>query len=120
MLQRVSPLTLSIIGAIVSLSILGAIAAVLLLNAGNANGASVVLAFLAPTIVSLLALVRAEGNANQSLTMHEANQVAIAQLSSKIDGVGAIAAHAADAGASAAVAAQAAQQTVQSSGGPIT
>lgn len=117
MLQRVSPLTLSIVGAIVSLSILGAIAAVLLLNAGNANGAGIVLGFLAPTIVSLLALIRAENNANTAASMHDQNQIAIAQLSSKIDGVGAIAAHAANAGASAATAAQAAQQIVQNSGG---
>lgn len=118
MLSRVSPLALSVIGAIVALSILGAIAAVLLINAGNANGAAIVLGFLAPTVTSLLVLIRAESNASNYADMHTMTQSALTQLSSKVDGVATIASNAASAGASAATAAQAAQQSIQDKGSP--
>lgn len=108
-MERISATALTVVGAIVALSILGAIGAVLLLNGGNAQGAAVVLGFLAPTITSLLVLLRAETTAKTALTMHTDNQAILAQLSGKVDGIGKIAEQAASAGASAAVAAQAAQ-----------
>lgn len=112
-MERISATALTIIGAIVALSLLGAIAAVLLLQVNNAQGAAVVLGFLGPTITSLLVLLRAEYNARNASAQHEITQSALAQLSSKVDGVGAIATQAASAGASAAVAAQAAQHSAE-------
>ena len=98
------------LAGVVSLCLFGGVAFLVLAAGpnGSADRAVPLLGFLAPTIVSLLALARVESSQQQQADQHTENSLRLANLAAEIQGIGTIATQSATSAAAAASASQAA------------
>jgi len=110
--SSLTPSRMTALAGVVSLCLFGGVAFLLLAAGpnGSAERAAPLLGFLAPTIVSLLALARVESSQQQQADQHTENSLRLANLAAEIQGVGAIATQSATSAAAAATASQAAAE----------
>ncbi len=115
-MSGLSPARFTAMAAVVAMCILGGVAYLLLAAGpnGSPERAAPLLGFLAPTIVSLLALARVESGQQQQETQHTENSVRLANLAAQVQSIGTIATQTATSAAAAATASQAAVEAQKS------
>lgn len=114
-MSSISPRSLTALAGVVSLCLFGGIAYLVLAvgPGGSPERAVPLLGFLAPTVVSLLALARVESGAQEQAVLHSENALRLANLAAKLDGIGTIATQTATSAAAAATASQAAAEATR-------
>jgi len=114
-LGNLTPKSVTALAGVVSLCLFGGVAFLVLAAGpnGSPDRAAPLLAFLAPTIVSLLALARVESGQQQQADQHAENALRLANLAAEVQGIGTIATQSATSAAAAATASQAAAKAVE-------
>ena len=109
-MSGLTPERMTALAGVVSLCLFGGVAFLVLAAGptGSADRAAPLLGFLAPTIVSLLALARMESGQQRQSEQHAENSLRLASLAAEIQGVGTIATQSATSAAAAASASQSA------------